>query len=81
MIKKSLLTILTTFSLYGCSTVVDVHEPLDCLGQPEVSLNLTPEEFEQIPKPALKKIKVFGKTLRARIDAQCELVDKHNLEH
>lgn len=70
MIKKSLWAILIIFSLPGCETV-EVYQPVECLGQPDVSLNFTKEEFEAIPKSALKKIMVWGKTLRARIDAQC----------
>lgn len=78
---KSLLMILTVCSLSACSTVELIHEPVDCLGQPKVSLGLTQEEFNGLDKSTIDKIVIFGKTLRARIDFQCELNRFHDLQY
>ena len=79
--KKSLLILLTIFSLSACSNTEFVHVRVWCLGQPNASLGFTKGESEAIPESAKKKIVIFAKTLRARIDAQCEINYKHDEMH
>ena len=81
MIKKLVLITLTSCSLFSCSTVELIHEPVGCLGQYDVSLGLTQAEYEAIDLSVEQKIIIFTKTLRARIDAQCEINLKHDINH
>jgi len=81
MIKKSALIILTSCSLFACSSTELIHEPVDCLGQPNASLGLTESEYKSVTIEAEQKLIVFIKTLRARIDAQCELNRLHDVNH
>ena len=81
MIKNQVLTILTIFSLSACSSVEVVHAPVKCLGQPAVSIGLTQSEYDDTSKEVLDKMVIFAKTLRARIDAQCEINAEHDRLH
>ena len=81
MIKNLALTALTAFSLTACSTLEVVHAPVGCEGQPKVSLGLTQEEYDDTSKAVLDKVTIFAKTLRARIDAQCEINAEHDRLH
>jgi hypothetical protein len=55
--------------------------PVSCVGQPQVSIGLTQDEAESIKQSAKKKIVIFAKTLRARIDAQCKINTEHDRLH
>ena len=79
--KKLLLMILISFSLAACTNTEVIHSPVDCLGQPSVSMELTPDEFKTIAPTAKKKIIIFVKTLRKRIDTQCRINHKHDEIH
>lgn len=81
MIKKSLLMISIIFSLSACSTIELIHVPVGCMGQPKVSIGFTQDEFSGLNKTAKQKLVIFSKTLRARIDAQCEINLKHDELH
>ena len=81
MMKNLALTVLITCSLSACTTVVDVHNPVDCLGQPKISLGLTQEEYDGTSKAVLDKVIIFATALRARIDSQCTINKAHDEMH
>lgn len=81
MIKRLLLSSLTICSLAACSNTELIHSDVGCLSQPQVSMNLTNEEAGTISDSAKKKIVIFAKTLRARIDAQCEINRSHDAQY
>jgi hypothetical protein len=69
-----------------------VHDPVGCLNNPDVTIGLTEDEFKAIggsedkatkklQDSALRKIILFGKTLRARIDTQCKINEEHDRLH
>ena len=79
--KKLLLTILIIFNLSACSTLEVVHNPVGCIGQPMVSFGFTSEEVESLSESVKKKIIIFARTLRGRIDAQCAKNKNHDKIH
>jgi hypothetical protein len=81
MIKKSLLTTLITFSLTGCGSTELIHADVGCMGQPQVSIGFTQKEADALTEPAKQKLVIFVKTLRARIDSQCKINIKHDLQY
>lgn len=79
--KSLALMILTVYSLSACTTLETVHVPVGCLGQPSASLGMTQSEYDAMAPETLKKLVVFAKTLRKRIDTQCEINHAHDLIH
>ena len=81
MIKNWVSILLISFSLSACTTMELIHEPVGCLGQPSVTLGLTAEEYATVTLPVERKVIIFARTLRARIDAQCEINKAHDRLH
>ena len=68
-------------SLTACKTIEIAHVPVKCLGQPEVSLNLTTEEAQKFTDDMRLKVRRFAVTLRERINTQCSINEKHDELH
>ena len=68
-------------SLMGCSAIELAHEPVDCLGQPQVSLNLTRDEANLFTDDMRLKMRKFAVTLRERINTQCNINKEHDELH
>ena len=81
MVKKLGLTGLMIFSLCSCSSIELIHEPIGCLGQPRISLGFTNSEYETVTLDVEQKLIIFVGKLRARINAQCELNKRHDINH
>lgn len=79
--KNQVLMILIACSLSACTTLEVAHAPVDCLGQPGVSVNLTQEEYDATQASVLQKFSYYAKVLRARIDAQCKINYAHDEIH
>ena len=73
---------LIAFSLAGCCTTkLKLHVPVNCEGQPDVSLNLTTEEALRFTDDMDLKLSIFATTLRERINTQCRINAEHDELH
>lgn len=72
-----ILTILLT----ACSTIEIAHEPVNCLGQPEVSHSFTIDEKNRLTDDMKLKMRIFAVTLRQRIISQCDINKEHDELH
>ncbi len=79
-VKVSLI-FLTIISLSACSTLELVHVPVDCLGQPQINVTFTQQEADTMSIETVKKIALIRNTLKARINAQCNINNKHDRLH
>ena len=80
MIKNLSLTLLIVGSV-ACTTVVDIHEPINCLGIPRHNVVFSEKEKSSIPRPVVDKIDFIITTYKQRILTQCKRLEDHNELH
>lgn len=79
--RKVSLIALTMFNLQACTAPVAVHEPVECVGLPDINIKFTEEEAYLIPDSAVDKITLMRETYKARINLQCKINLKHDKSH
>ena len=77
MIKPILLTLL----LSACSTTVQVHESLDCLGLPKHGVTFTDAEIDTITDSVFNKFEKVSISYKQRIKSICKTIEIHNKLH
>lgn len=78
ILKNLIKVALISTVLCSCSSIELAHTNIGCIGQPDISINLTESEIEQIPESADEKIFLFVLSLRERINAQCRINAEHD---
>jgi len=73
---------LILFSLTSCCTTSRlIHDPVDCEGQPGISLGFTYDEANRFTDDMDLKLSIFATTLRERINTQCRINEEHDKIH
>ena len=70
-------------ALTSCKTIEIAHDPLRCLTAPLPSLsdNVSLSDLDSLSDESFTAIETHIVTLRTRIDVQCDLINKHNVNH
>ena len=81
-LSKAGVTSLIIFSLTACCTKAKlIHVPVNCEGQPDISLGFTLDEVNRFTDDMDLKLSIWATTLRERINTQCRINAEHDNLH
>lgn len=67
-------------NLTACSTIEIIHEPVGCLGQPNLP-EFTEEELLPLSEQTFNKVLNMAIIYNSRIESQCEINEAHDEIH